>query len=397
MDNALLPADFQRKPDWLKVKFPSGETWKKVDEVLARHGLHTVCDEAHCPNKGECWGMGTATFMILGDLCTRGCRFCAVNTAGMGRPVRAEEGREIALAAKELGLDYVVLTSVDRDDLPDRGAGHFVSCVASIREVDPLIKIEALIPDYHGAELEPLVEVRPDVIAHNVETVRSLQHIRDGRASFDKSLRTLREAKAGIRRRSGVPDGKAKTKSTYFSGWVKNRKRCFPRWTSFAGRERTYWFWANTCGPQKNRFPWPNTYRPNSSRSTPKKGGTVALDPSSLLRWQEPVITRKKRKKMVVEGMGRPAGCKLIRVSADIENGIIRFISIRGDFFASPEEAFERAESRLRGIPAAEAGTAFDSFLKEEGVEAFGINGAGLGELLAGALHAGKNSEGGDF
>jgi lipoic acid synthetase len=214
MDSALS-APFQRKPDWLKVKFPSGETWKKVDEVLARRRLHTVCDEAHCPNKGECWGMGTATFMILGDLCTRGCRFCAVGTAGEGRPVRADEGREIALAAKELGLEYVVLTSVDRDDLPDRGAGHFASCVAAIREADPAIKIEVLVPDYYGAEFEPLIEEGPDVIAHNVETVRSLQHIRDRRASFDKSLRTLREAKAGMLRRPGVS---AKTKSSILLG-----------------------------------------------------------------------------------------------------------------------------------------------------------------------------------
>jgi lipoic acid synthetase len=211
MENALPVSGFQRKPDWLKVKFPSGETWKKVDEVLTRRSLHTVCDEAHCPNKGECWGMGTATFMILGDICTRGCRFCAVSTAGAGRPVRADEGREIALAAKELGLDYVVLTSVDRDDLPDRGAGHFASCVASIREVDPSIKIEVLIPDYYGTELVPLVEAEPDVIAHNVETVRSLQHVRDGRASFDKSLRTLREAKA-------LQGGKGKTKSSILLG-----------------------------------------------------------------------------------------------------------------------------------------------------------------------------------
>ncbi|MDR0402745.1 MAG: lipoyl synthase [Treponema sp.] len=215
MDNAV--PDSRRKPDWLKVKFPSGETWKKVDEVLARRGLRTVCDEAHCPNKGECWGAGTATFMILGDLCTRGCRFCAVRSAGEGRPVRAEEGREIALAAKELSLDYVVLTSVDRDDLPDRGAGHFASCVAAIREADPSIKIEALIPDYYGSELEPLLEAAPDLIAHNVETVRSLQHVRDSRASFDKSLRTLREAKAAPGRH-GVPGGMVRTKSSILLG-----------------------------------------------------------------------------------------------------------------------------------------------------------------------------------
>jgi lipoic acid synthetase len=141
--------------------------------------------------------MGTAAFMILGDLCTRGCRFCAVATSRTGVPVREEECAEIALAAAELGLEYVVLTSVDRDDLPGRGAGHFASCVRAIREQNPRIKTEVLIPDYTAGELDPILEASPDVIAHNVETVRSLQHIRDSRASFDKSLQTLREAKAG--------------------------------------------------------------------------------------------------------------------------------------------------------------------------------------------------------
>ncbi|MDR1507253.1 MAG: lipoyl synthase [Treponema sp.] len=210
------------KPFWLKVKLPSGETWKKVEEVLARRRLRTVCDEARCPNKGECWGAGTATFMILGDICTRGCRFCAVATAREGRPVREEEGREIALAAGELGLDYVVLTSVDRDDLPDRGAGHFASCVTALKEAGPgKIKVEALIPDFFGAELERVIGSAPDVIAHNVETVRSLQHIRDSRASFDKSLRTLREARAGL---DSLRGGAGKTKSSVLLGLGETRE-----------------------------------------------------------------------------------------------------------------------------------------------------------------------------
>jgi lipoic acid synthetase len=184
-----------KKPGWIRVRAPAGDTWKKVDQVLSRRGLHTVCDEAHCPNKGECWGMGTATFMILGDICTRGCRFCAVATAREGRPLREEEGEEIALAAVELKLDYVVLTSVDRDDLDDRGASHFARCVRALKEKNPAVKVEVLIPDYHGAELETLAEAGPDVIAHNIETVRRLQDtVRDRRASFDKSLQTLREA-----------------------------------------------------------------------------------------------------------------------------------------------------------------------------------------------------------
>jgi lipoic acid synthetase len=194
-----------RKPDWLRVRLPSGDAWRQVEDVLARQKLRTVCDEAHCPNKGECWGQGTATFMILGDICTRNCRFCAVAAAKEGRPVEADEGQRIAAAALELGLGYVVITSVDRDDLGDRGAGHFAACVRSLRGAErsesgsgsdaaPL-KIETLIPDYRGAELEALAAAGPDVIAHNVETVRSLQYVRDSRAGFDQSLAALAEAK----------------------------------------------------------------------------------------------------------------------------------------------------------------------------------------------------------
>jgi lipoic acid synthetase len=255
MDNALPASGFQRKPDWLKVKFPSGDTWKKVEEVLSRRGLHTVCDEAHCPNKGECWGMGTATFMILGDICTRGCRFCAVATAKAGRPLDEREGMEIALAAEELKLDYVVLTSVDRDDLPDRGAGHFASCVAAIREADPSIKIEALIPDYHGAELELLAEAPPDVIAHNVETVRSLQHIRDGRASFDKSLRTLREAKAVILKRPGVSGGRGKTKSSILLGLGEKPEEVLSAMDELRRAETDILVLGQYLRPSKNQIP----------------------------------------------------------------------------------------------------------------------------------------------
>jgi lipoic acid synthetase len=194
------PSSPLKKPEWIRVRLPSGDTWKQVEGVLEKHGLHTVCDEARCPNKGECWGAGTATFMIMGDICTRACRFCAVASARQGRPLRREEGAAIALAAETLGLRFVVLTSVDRDDLADRGAGHFAACVAAIRKRLPGVPVEALIPDYTAAELaafrDILPDTLPDVIAHNVETVRSLQWIRDRRASFDRSVDTLRAAKA---------------------------------------------------------------------------------------------------------------------------------------------------------------------------------------------------------
>ncbi len=185
-----------RKPDWIRVRPPSGGQWREVDAVLRKRGLHTVCDEARCPNKAECWGCGTATFMILGDVCTRGCRFCAVATGTEGSPVRPEEAQELAEAVAELGLRYAVLTSVDRDDLPDRGSAHFSRCVVAIKDRNPGVKVEVLIPDFAEGEIEAVIDSRPDVVAHNVETVRRLQLVRDRRASFDKSLRTLALAKS---------------------------------------------------------------------------------------------------------------------------------------------------------------------------------------------------------
>jgi lipoic acid synthetase len=155
--------------------------------------------------------MGTATFMIMGDICTRSCGFCAVACARNGRPLDASEGSGIARAVTELGLRYVVLTSVDRDDLPDRGAGHFAACIRAIKEQNPGVKVEALIPDYTAGELPLIMEAMPDVAAHNVETVRSLQGIRDHRASFDKSLATLGAIKDLAR-----PDSPAVASKTSF-------------------------------------------------------------------------------------------------------------------------------------------------------------------------------------
>lgn len=210
----MEPEKILSKPEWIKVRLSVGNGWKKVDTILTKHGLHTVCDEARCPNKGECWGCGTATFMILGDACTRGCRFCAVATAKQGRPMREDEPEALAEAILEMGLSYAVLTSVDRDDLPDRGARHFARCIEAIKRAAPNAKIEVLIPDYFDTELETVVSAGPDVVAHNVETVRRLQHIRDGRAGFDKSLRTLRQA-----RDAGVPV----TKSSILLGLGETR------------------------------------------------------------------------------------------------------------------------------------------------------------------------------
>ncbi|HEY9053533.1 MAG TPA: lipoyl synthase [Rectinemataceae bacterium] len=214
------------KPAWLKVRLPTGDSWREVDRILSEKGLHTVCDEARCPNKGECWGCGTATFMILGDLCTRGCRFCAVKTSKQGIPPRADEPEALAQAVAELGLSYVVITSVDRDDLADRGAGHFAACIAAVRAKNPGTRVEVLVPDYYGEEMRLLENALPDVLSHNVETVRRLQGIRDARASFDKSLSTLREAKdIGVPvTKSSILLGLGETEEELYSCWEELRK-----------------------------------------------------------------------------------------------------------------------------------------------------------------------------
>jgi len=194
-----------RKPEWLKVPLPSGEGWKRMSELVKRRGLNTVCDSARCPNKAECWGASTATFMILGGVCTRNCRFCAVDTGKSGEPIRAEEPAELAAAVAELALKYAVITSVDRDDLPDRGAAHFAACVRAMRDACPGLRVEVLAPDYGPGELEVVLESGPDVFAHNVETVPRLERIRDARASFARSLATLELAASWARARGASP------------------------------------------------------------------------------------------------------------------------------------------------------------------------------------------------
>jgi len=192
----------ERKPEWLRVRPPSGDNYGHLKSLLRDLNLHTVCEEAHCPNVSECWGGGTATIMLLGDLCTRGCRFCAVKSGNPHGLVDADEPRKVAAAIADLGLTYVVLTSVDRDDLPDGGASHFAETIREIKARDPEILVEALIPDFQGDldAVRSVVDAGPDVLDHNLETVRRLQGVaRDPRANYERSLSVLRGAK-GMRR-----------------------------------------------------------------------------------------------------------------------------------------------------------------------------------------------------
>ena len=187
----------RKLPPWLKISLPTGERQARYGRLKSRSRqlkLHTVCEEAQCPNIGECWGGGTATFMVMGDICTRGCRFCAVNTRRAGAPLDPAEPANVASAIAELELDYVVVTSVDRDDLPDGGAGHFAACIREIRAASPATMIEVLVPDFRGdhAQIDTVVDAGPEVIAHNVECVERLQDkVRDPRASYAQSLAVL--------------------------------------------------------------------------------------------------------------------------------------------------------------------------------------------------------------
>lgn len=183
-------------PHWLRVKVGKGHQGQRTRRVIARCGVHTVCQEARCPNIGECYAQHTATFLILGDVCTRNCRFCAVKH-GKPAPVDPEEPMRVAEAAVELGLDFVVVTSVTRDDLPDGGAAHFAATIRAIRDRLPEAGVEVLVPDFRGSEeaLAMVMEAEPTVLNHNVETVARLQGRVRPEASYERSLRVLATAK----------------------------------------------------------------------------------------------------------------------------------------------------------------------------------------------------------
>lgn len=185
------------RPDWLKVRLPAGENYAELKGIMRELELHTVCEEARCPNIGECWGHRTATFMILGDVCTRACRYCAV-TSGKPAGLDLTEPRHVAEAVQKMGLRHAVVTSVDRDDLADYGAGHFADTIRLIRELNPGCAIEVLTPDFQAdpTALAIVMAARPDIFNHNIETVeRIFRTVRPGRSDYRKSLWVLKRAK----------------------------------------------------------------------------------------------------------------------------------------------------------------------------------------------------------
>ncbi|MEZ5987768.1 MAG: lipoyl synthase [Planctomycetota bacterium] len=203
MANQLRPGRFAkagptRKPEWLRMELPRGESFLAIRALLRERGLHTVCEEARCPNLGECWGGGTATMMVLGEVCTRACRFCHVKTGNPRGLVDADEPRKVGEACALMGLRYVVLTSVDRDDLEDGGAAHFAACVREAKVAVPGILVETLVPDFRGDReaVRTIVGSGIDVFAQNLETVERLTHpVRDWRAGYRQTLDVLRAAK----------------------------------------------------------------------------------------------------------------------------------------------------------------------------------------------------------
>ncbi|HOZ39326.1 MAG TPA: lipoyl synthase [Flavobacteriales bacterium] len=204
--SAFEPMPRDRKPDWLRVKLPTGENYRKVREIVSEHKLHTICQSGNCPNMGECWGAGTATFMILGNICTRSCGFCSVAT---GRPEAVDpfEPARVARSVELMGVKHCVITSVDRDDLKDGGSAIWAKTIRAIRRRTPATTMETLIPDFQGKweNLDVVTEAAPDILSHNLETVRRLTKQVRVQAKYDRSLEVLmRSKRAGLRTKSGI-------------------------------------------------------------------------------------------------------------------------------------------------------------------------------------------------
>ncbi len=197
------------KPEWLKIKLHDGAGYAEVAHIVERHGLHTICSSGRCPNKAECWSRKTATFMILGDICTRGCKFCATPT-GRPLPVDKDEPQKVAESIRLMGLCHAVITSVDRDDLPDAGADHWRRVIEAIKEVNPNTTVEVLLPDFDGRPelMDVVIGAKPHILGHNLETIRRITPLVRSKAKYDTSLKTLAYfAQSGIPTKSGLMVG----------------------------------------------------------------------------------------------------------------------------------------------------------------------------------------------
>jgi len=211
--STTLKEPFNKKPNWLRVKLPTGKEYLHVRKTVDTHTLHTICESGNCPNMGECWGAGTATFMILGNICTRSCGFCAVAT-GRPKPADLEEPERVADSIVLMKVKHCVLTSVDRDDLKDGGSTIWAETILAIRRKSPTTTLETLIPDFQGKweNLQRIIEVKPEIVSHNLETVRRLTKKVRVQAKYERSLEALKLLKeAGLKTKSGVMLGLGET------------------------------------------------------------------------------------------------------------------------------------------------------------------------------------------
>ena len=203
----------RRKPEWLKISIAANERYTETKRIVESHCLHTICSSGRCPNMGECWGKGTATFMIGGAICTRSCKFCNTQT-GKPLPLDPEEPLHVAESIALMKLSHAVITSVDRDDLPDLGASHWVQTIKAIRQLNPQTTIEVLIPDFQGRKdlVQQVIDARPNILSHNMETVKRISPLVRSAARYDTSLEVLRQiAENGIRTKSGIMVGLGET------------------------------------------------------------------------------------------------------------------------------------------------------------------------------------------
>ncbi len=227
MDSELIVNEGRpRKPNWLRVKLPTGEEYSKVRNIVSKHKLHTICESGNCPNMGECWGAGTATFMILGNICTRSCGFCSVAT-GRPKPVDWDEPLRVANSVKLMNVKHCVITSVDRDDLKDGGSIIWAETIKAIREISPETKFETLIPDFAGKweNLQRIIDVQPDIVSHNIETVRRLTPKVRIQAKYDRSLEVLKRIKeAGLKTKCGIMVGLGETEAEVLQAMDDLRK-----------------------------------------------------------------------------------------------------------------------------------------------------------------------------
>jgi lipoic acid synthetase len=224
--NSVTKENTKKKPKWLRVKLPIGENYKKLRNLVSEHKLHTICESGNCPNMGECWGAGTATFMILGNICTRSCGFCAVAT---GRPDEVDifEPARVAKSIKLMEVKHAVITSVDRDDLKDGGAEIWANTVRAIRKHSPGTTMETLIPDFQGKweNIEPITNVAPEIVSHNIETVKRLTKSIRIQAKYDRSIELLKRLKdAGMKTKSGLMLGLGETEDEVIEAMEDLRK-----------------------------------------------------------------------------------------------------------------------------------------------------------------------------